>query len=61
MTELNKLIGDLQNYIHFLDHLIKTEPFQEHHKNPQSFKRLKKMVTASIKYDKEIHPKKTYS
>lgn len=60
VAEITRLLGDLQNYIHFLDHLIKIEPFQEH-RYPYPFKRLKKKVTVNVKYEKEVLAKKTYS
>jgi hypothetical protein len=61
IADLVTLIKDLQNYIHFLDHLIKIEPFQDHNIGTYHFKRLGKKVEFNFKNEKEIVAKKTYS
>lgn len=61
LAELTSLIKDIQSYIHFLDHLIKIEPFQDHYRTPYHFKRLGKKAVLDIKSEKEIIAKKTYS
>lgn len=45
VTEITTILSELQNYIHFIDHLSKIEPFGEYGKQVSPFNRLKKQKT----------------
>lgn len=61
IKELSLILQELQNYIHFIDHLVKAEPFEGYNPYSSPFSRIKKKATGVLKVDKEKPVKKAYS